>query len=189
MPVTLGAKPDHDFDQPLGLLSDCHRRIERFLGALATIAAQRLGSPLDGAELDVLIRARDYFRTAAPRHTRDEEESLFPRLRDSTDAGVQQLLCDVAQLEADHRAVEPLHTEVDALVTRWAETNNLPIDDTQRLCELLARLRETYHTHIAFEDLRLFPAAAQVLSDEQIHAVGREMAARRGIDWPRRGAP
>ena len=27
--ITLGTKPDRSFDEPLGLMSDCHRRIER----------------------------------------------------------------------------------------------------------------------------------------------------------------
>lgn len=188
MPVKLGAKPDHDFDEPLGLLSDCHRRIERFLAALAAIAAQRSGGPLDDAELEVLIRARDYFRTAAPRHTQDEEESLFPRLRVCADAGVKLVLRDVERLEAEHRAVEPLHAEVDALVSRWAESDELAPGDAQRLGELLNRLREAYRTHIAFEDERLFPEAEKALSPEQIHALGCEMAARRGIEWPRRTA-
>ena len=38
MPVRIGGRPEHGFDEPLGLLSDCHRRIERFLGVLAAVA-------------------------------------------------------------------------------------------------------------------------------------------------------
>jgi hypothetical protein len=34
MPLQIGAAPDHDFDEPLGLLSDSHRRIEHFLDIL-----------------------------------------------------------------------------------------------------------------------------------------------------------
>lgn len=34
----IGQRVDHDFDEPLGLLSDCHRRIEHFLRALVTVA-------------------------------------------------------------------------------------------------------------------------------------------------------
>lgn len=40
MPITIGAKPAGDFSNPIELLSDCHRRIERFLGVLATVARQ-----------------------------------------------------------------------------------------------------------------------------------------------------
>jgi hypothetical protein len=31
MAIQIGQRPDHDFHEPLGLLSDCHRRIEHFL--------------------------------------------------------------------------------------------------------------------------------------------------------------
>ena len=43
----------------------------------------------------------------------------------------------------------------------------------------LERLQALYAAHIAVEDRELFPAAARVLSAEQIQGVGREMAARR----------
>jgi hypothetical protein len=40
MPFPIGRRPDHGFDEPLGLLSDCHRRIEDFLQVLITLAEQ-----------------------------------------------------------------------------------------------------------------------------------------------------
>jgi hypothetical protein len=38
MPVQIGAKT-HNFTDPTGLLSDCHRRIEMFMGTLEAVAA------------------------------------------------------------------------------------------------------------------------------------------------------
>ena len=46
MPVTIGAKRESDFSDPLGMLSDCHRRIERFLHALIVVAGQARGGVL-----------------------------------------------------------------------------------------------------------------------------------------------
>ena len=37
MPLQIGQPLDHDFDEPLGLLTDCHRRIEYFLDVLVTL--------------------------------------------------------------------------------------------------------------------------------------------------------
>lgn len=37
MPVQIGTK-GHDFSEPIGLLSDCRRRIGRFLGSLQRVA-------------------------------------------------------------------------------------------------------------------------------------------------------
>ncbi len=46
MPITIGAKPAGDFSNPLELLSDCHRRIERFLAVLVKVARDARGGPL-----------------------------------------------------------------------------------------------------------------------------------------------
>ena len=37
MPVQIGAQA-HNFSDPTGLMSDCHRRSEMFLGALQAVA-------------------------------------------------------------------------------------------------------------------------------------------------------
>ena len=81
MNLQIGEPPSPSFQQPLALLSDCHRRVERFLGLLARVAAEGRGGLLDRRQREALEAALRYFREAAPRHTADEEESLFPRLR------------------------------------------------------------------------------------------------------------
>ena len=81
MVLKIGHRPDHDFHEPLGLLSDCHRRIEHFLAVLTTIANHVDGAELRDDQRVQLAGAIAYFATAAPRHTADEEDSLFPRLR------------------------------------------------------------------------------------------------------------
>jgi hypothetical protein len=37
MPIQIGTK-SHSFSEPIGLLSDCHRRIEMFLASLEAVA-------------------------------------------------------------------------------------------------------------------------------------------------------
>src|SRR5215469_7184327 len=81
MPIVIGAKQESDFTDPIGMLGDCHRRIERFLSVLQTLASQRQGAPLNEQERNALSASLRYFREAAPKHTADEEESLFPRMR------------------------------------------------------------------------------------------------------------
>jgi hypothetical protein len=41
MPLQIGARTAHGFHEPLGLLGDCHRRIEHFLRVL--VAVERRG--------------------------------------------------------------------------------------------------------------------------------------------------
>ena len=83
MAIQIGAKPDSGFDDPIGMLKDCHRRIESFLGILCVVVNRAQGRSLSDEERDVIKAALQYFRTGGQRHTADEEESLFPRLHES----------------------------------------------------------------------------------------------------------
>ena len=51
MPVVIGGKPESSFADPIGLLGDCHRRIERFLAVLVEVSAQANGGPLVAGHL------------------------------------------------------------------------------------------------------------------------------------------
>jgi hypothetical protein len=84
MAIQIGAKPDSGFDNPIGMLKDCHRRIESFLGILGVVVDRAQSRSLTGEERDAVQAALQYFRTGGQRHTVDEEESLFPRLRSLT---------------------------------------------------------------------------------------------------------
>lgn len=181
MPVKLGARPDHGFDQPLGLLSDCHRRIENFLSVLQRAAQQAAGRALDPNERETVETALTYFRTAAPRHTRDEEESLFPLLRQLSDPRVREAMEIVESLEKDHASADCAHREVETLYQQWIQHGSLRPTEGARLAQLLADLVQLYRRHIALEDQQIFPLAGQVLNVEQLRQVGLQMAQRRGV--------
>jgi hemerythrin-like domain-containing protein len=181
MAFQIGQRPDHDFDEPLGLLSDCHRRIEHFLRVLIAVDAEAAGGTLTMTHRAGLEGALRYFAVAAPRHTADEEQSLFPRLRDAGDPTVTQALELVERLEHDHDEAEEHHAAVDTLVRRWLENDRLVPNDSAELRERQVRLQSLYQRHISLEDEQLFPAAARVLDAKQIEAIGREMAARRHV--------
>ena len=70
-----------DFTDPIAMLNDCHRRIERFLGVLVNLSRERHVGELGEPARSALAAALHYFDAGAPLHTADEEESLFPRLR------------------------------------------------------------------------------------------------------------
>lgn len=182
MPVSIGSQPDHSFEQPIGLLGDCHRRIERFLAAQLEIAQTARGGRMDERQSEAMEKSRRYFAKAAPWHTQDEELSLFPKLQVSNNPQVHNTLAQVARLELQHRQAQAMHEEVDALIERWLEDKVLSQRDAQQLLDLLTSLQVVYQEHIAFEDNVLFPLAMRVLTPSQIRQIGREMAARRGID-------
>jgi hemerythrin-like domain-containing protein len=183
MLVKIGQPADHGFDAPIGLLSDCHRRIERFLAALVTIAGEARGRALDRRDRDVLESALAYFSTAAPRHSADEEESLFPRLRSSDDPEGRAAVETLRYLQADHRVAEQHHEAVDLLTRRWLAQGALSPGDTTSLLDHLTALDTLYRAHIKIEDEELFPAAGRILTPEDLEAIGREMAARRHVPF------
>jgi hemerythrin-like domain-containing protein len=183
MLLRIGQPSDHGFDEPLGLLSDCHRRIERFLATLVAIAGARRGGPLSDTDRLALEAALRYFDTAAPRHTADEEDSVFPRLRVAADPGARAALDALQRLEADHRLAEEHHQLVSRLGRQWLSIGTLSARDSQVLGERLAALERLYRDHIAVEDHEIFPAAGRALSPSELEAIGREMAARRGVSF------
>jgi hemerythrin-like domain-containing protein len=181
MPLQIGGRTDHGFDEPLGLLSDCHRRIEHFLQVLVTVERRTSGGPLDAECRQALDVALRYFETAAPRHTADEEDSLFPRLRASGDPAAVRALALVERLQDDHALADAHHETVNMLVHRWLEQDQLEAADAASLRQHLTALQALYRAHIAVEDHELFPAAARVLDATTLRDMGREMAARRGL--------
>ena len=140
MPIQIGRRPDHTTDQPLGLLSDCHRRIEHFLDVLTAFNRCLEGGVLTPAQREELGAALNVLATAAPKHTADEEQSLFPRLRAAGDPRAAQTLEILDRLQRDHDEAERHHAVVDALCRQWLTAGTLsPLTwmrcaDTSRPC-------------------------------------------------------
>jgi len=183
MAVQIGAKPDADFDNPIGMLKDCHRRVERFLDILQQAARRARGRTLNPEETSAVQAALVYFRSSGPRHSRDEEESLFPRLRQLSQSNpqAQRLLTEIARLEADHKQAAELHTEADQLYMQWMTGSHLDTQQAAQLEFVTGELSRIYSTHIAVEEGLIFPRAAELFSRQQLTAMGREFRERRGL--------
>jgi hemerythrin-like domain-containing protein len=128
--------------------------------------------------------ALEYFRTAAPRHTADEEESLFPLLRASGEPDAREAMRIVQTLEEEHSAANVAHAEVESLYQQWIRVGQLPAPETRKLSQTLHELREVYRRHIEVEDREIFPLAGKLLNREQLAQIGKEMARRRGLREP-----
>ena len=186
--IQIGAPLAHDFSNPLGVLSDCHRRVEHFLQLLVTVTEEAQGGPLSPEQRDALEVGLRYFAEAAPKHTSDEEESLFPRLRASQHPEAPEAVAIAESLSGDHHAAAAHHAAIDTLGRRWLADGHLAAAATRELAARLAALATMYREHIAAEDGALFPLARRVLSAAAIAALGTEMALRRGLDPARTGA-
>ena len=180
MNLQIGEPSSPSFQQPLALLSDCHRRVERFLGLIARVAAEGRGGFLDRRQREALEAALRYFREAAPRHTADEEESLFPRLRALNSPVAREIMARMVALERDHAEANPHHLAVEGLGTRWLAEGVLSEADIRALSRHIDHLVALYTVHIGIEDHVVFPAAGRLLEPTSLAEVGQEMAARRG---------
>ena len=176
MAIQIGAKPDSGFDDPIGMLQDCHRRIERFLNIIWIVSDHAAGRALTDEETSAVQAALHYFRTGGQRHTADEEESLFPRLREVWGCEASEQL---GGLESDHLQVSSLHAEVEALYTKWIGAGLLNLEDEQRLLCATTQLKSLYEGHIQLEEQSVFPRAVRTLDRQAIECIGREFRARR----------
>lgn len=177
MAVQIGGKPDSGFDDPIGMLTDCHRRIERFLEILCRVAERAEGRALNQEERDAIEAALRYFHDSGPRHNCDEEDSLFPRLRSAP--VFAEVAPQIDRLAGEHHQAEALHKESAELFTRWMAEADLHIVDRRRLHAALDKLRQIYAEHILLEEEVVFPCASRNLDRAAVTAIGQEFRARR----------
>lgn len=175
MAIQIGAKPDRGFDDPIGMLKDCHRRIESFLSILCVVVDRAQGRNLTDEERDAVKSALQYFRTGGQRHTADEEESLFPRLRKSDAKSFEE----IDRLVDDHSEANDLHGSVERLYSTWIESGGLGLEETLQLLSETTRLKQLYSDHIQVEETIVFARAIQVLDSHAIAAIGTEFRFRR----------
>lgn len=176
MAVQINAPPESGFDNPLGMLADCHRRIEHFLHILCTVASRAKNRALTVEEISAIEAALNYFRIGGSRHTADEEESVFPRLRQK---GAATLPCDIAALEQDHQNADRLHAKVEALYGQWIRRGSLDADGHRSLSASTEELDRLYKRHIRIEEEVVFPHAANTFDHATIDAIGQEFRKRR----------
>jgi hemerythrin-like domain-containing protein len=179
MPVEIGAKT-YNFTDPTGLLSDCHRRIEMFMGTLKAVAAVIDRPPAEDT-VRALESALRYFGEAAPKHTADEEVSLFPRLRQMGLPEIDSAFAELEHLEDEHRWAAPFHADVERLGVQYLSMGKLSDVEIEQFQAAVTSLEVMYKRHISIEDELVFPLAARMLSGAEKSAIAEEMASRRRV--------
>jgi hemerythrin-like domain-containing protein len=169
------------FDDPLGMLAACHRRIERELATLDRLQRHLPEFGCDHASRTAALAVMKYFDGAAPNHHLDEEESLFPRLRALPDIRAEAL---IDALERDHGALASAWRRLRPLLASIAAGVRANLSPKQ-----VSELSVAYVAHIAREESALIPLAAQALDADALRQIGREMAARRNTRFGEKSAP
>jgi hemerythrin-like domain-containing protein len=185
MPVNIGDKGQADFTQPIELLMDCHRRIERFLTILQKVSQCK---ELDAEHREALHTSLDYFNLAGPRHNQDEEASLFPALISSGKAPVVASLDRLQQLADEHTTTESLHHRIAILGEAWLSAGHITDVNLTELRSLIEQLIAIYTPHIAMEEREIFPLASKALSAGELARIGEQMRARRAVNPGREGS-
>ncbi len=128
----------------------------------------------------VVERARSlqaFLTEDLPRHIEDEEVDLYPALarRCEGDVNVEIILEQlVAEHELDRGLVEPILTELDAIVRE-----GVPLRRTRFYMDVCAFV-ETQRRHLLWENRVVLPLAERLLTAADKQAVARGFAKRRG---------
>jgi hemerythrin-like domain-containing protein len=161
-------------DRPLEHLLACHRRIEERLATLDT-AGRHLHDRRDEA-LQAISNSLAFFDVNVARHSADEEESIFPRLRERLPASDLRLL---NRLEDDHAAADKLLGDLRGLFEA-AQQGHIEAALQSDFIETVQNLTDLFRVHIAAEDEHLIALATSALDSESLIAIADEMKARRG---------
>ena len=169
------------FDDPIGMWLGCHRRIEKQLKTLAKLPAYLKDKGIDAEASTAAQSILRYFEKSGPHHHEDEDRDLFPLLEKRiTVPGDFAAFRDLrARLEDDHRRMEPCWARLRKPLQGIAEGIAKPLaeGDVQAFCVI-------YASHIPAEDGAIPELARRHLSAADLEALGRSMAARRGVAFP-----
>lgn len=165
-------EPAPDFNDPLGLLMACHKRMLAHCDTLNRIG-ERLGS--GGVDQEVRDAARQvhrYFATAAKLHHQDEERDLFPMVVRTS----LKIAETIHHLKQDHRKMETLWQELEPLLTDIDK-----IDSPAQFVTTATEFAQLYRSHIEQENEFILSTAQHLLSAQQLSKLGRAMADRRQV--------
>lgn len=131
---------------------------------------------------EMAAAALGFLRTDFALHVADEEEDLFPLLRRRQHR--QDRMGDIlGQLSAQHATdgIDAGRIETALAAALEAETPS-PLDAEAR--DTMLRFAASERRHLITENAIVLPLARARLSAADLEALGRSMAARRGIAYP-----
>ncbi|MEZ5344222.1 MAG: hemerythrin domain-containing protein [Pyrinomonadaceae bacterium] len=177
MPIPFHA----DFTKPLDVLFQCHSRIAANLESIRR-ASETLRKS-DECDFNEVFNSFDtvltHFSTAGVKHTQDEEDSLFPRMREYNDTVVSDVFEVIGQLEMQHKRAGSIEASLGKMIIDLALADSPDKNKLELVCDLSESLYDLYRPHIQMENEYVFPSAAKILTKEELLSVGREMYQRR----------
>ncbi|AYH45019.1 hemerythrin domain-containing protein [Azoarcus sp. DN11] len=163
------------FETPLEMLEACHERLQAQLATLARLAAWLPEHGPDRQAQQAATNVMRYFDVAAVKHHQDEEDDLFPVLRERVDEARRgELGTLIDWILADHQRLFAGWAQMRARLECIARGESA--DLTPAAVEEFAG---AYRRHIAREEGELLPVARSVLGAQDIEVLSGTMTARR----------
>ena len=172
------AIPENLFREPVDYLYADHFRQRVVCGLLDEIADDHEAArvpEIAGLVLDYLLRD-------LPQHVADEEQDLFPRLRARCrpEDEVERVLMLLSEEHArDQEVVLALPAGLRSLV------EGRPLRQPELFVQAASTFAECQRRHLAWEEGVIFPLARKRLQPDDLAELGRNMAARRGLSFPK----
>ncbi|WP_028537299.1 hemerythrin domain-containing protein [Paludibacterium yongneupense] len=157
-------------DEPIQILLACHDKIRRFCDQLDRLLPYIDEHGVDDAVKNSIDNVVRYFDVAGPSHHSDEEDELFPILRERIASAAPRL----EQLSAEHGYLHSSWNAIrdDLIALRKGEITELSRVEVQ---EFVRQYRE----HAALEEAWLIPTAEATMTAEEKRLAGQHMAASR----------
>jgi len=174
MPMTLPG-----MDSPIEMLTACHQKVRHFARLSSQLAARLDNMGADAMAQETARNILRYFDMAGPLHHHDEEDDLFPALREtaqsSGDTPAIRALCRaIDEVQAEHAVLDGLWAEV----RNWLERVELGHPDQAPAgVEIFA---VQYPMHAGREEAEIY-VHASLLTESQLARIGRRMSERRGL--------
>ena len=176
MPLSARPLQPDNFLDPLHIILTEHDRQRRVAEWLWTHSADQRLAPIQEQVATLLAHlTRDLLL-----HHRDEEDDLFPVLRARcvpTD-GIETIL---AELDRDHAAESFLVRDIAVDLRVVAESRDL--EAPARFFTGLRIFAEGQRRHLSWENRVVMPLAGKRLTRQDLETLGRNMAARRDMDY------
>lgn len=170
--------PDNVLLEPIEYLFADHCRQAILCDAIQNFAAHFFDTPPNPDRAAAILSCLE---VDVNLHLADEELDLFPRLR--TRAHADDHFPELLRLlNKEHGRDRTLAGEIGADLTRLAQKQ--PLEDPVRFCRSASALAASHLIHLEWENAVLLPLARLRLTNEDLNALGRTMAARRSIPYP-----
>ena len=170
--------PAVGYDEPFEMLIVCHERVQRMLDLLDRARIHALTKGCDANLNSAFTDVMRYFDLAAPQHHLDEELHVFPIVLAKGNQSQKEL---VALLIQDHETMAHLWQSVRSILSEVLQTpRDLPVF-SHRDNALIDDFRNAYAKHISNEELSIYPASTEYMTQNDFASMSEEMKVRRGV--------